>query len=179
MCRNILTFGTLFSFLIFIISCSTIRTTSTKDFPISPTSEIQAKEFPEVFLTKFGEDTYKGKFLSLIGEDLVFLPFPYWNVETLKINLNNIHSIQLVKKNSPGLLGFASGFAYSFIIFGIIGASGAKYDRDYEEALVRSFNIGLTGALLGLAIAGAKSEYKFYKMSESEKISAARKIMGY
>jgi len=184
MAKKILTFIYLLLFLNFIISCTSIGTTSTRDVSISPTYEIQAKKFLEVELITSEGDIHKGKLISLRGKNLWFSPFPYWNVELLEITLDDIYSIKLPKKGSKAISGMAGGFGWTFIIVGAIAGLTSKYDEDYEEALLGSAvvgaGIGLIGALVGaLADIGTKSEYKFYKMDEWEKTRAARRIMGY
>jgi hypothetical protein len=183
MAKRNLAFIYLLLFLNFIMSCTSIGTTSARDVSISPTSEIQAKRFPEVELITSEGDILKGKLISLRGKDVMFSPFPYWNVELFEIKLDNIHSIKLPKKGSKAMSGMTSGFAWTFIIVGALAGVSSKYDEDFEEALLGSTILGagagLIGTLVGaLADAGTKSEYKFYKMSESEKIRAVRKIMG-
>lgn len=184
MAKKILTFFNILIFMNLIISCTSPGTTSTRDVSISPTYEIQAKRFPEVELITSEEDIHKGKLISLRGKDLQFSPFPYWNVELFEITLDDIYSIKLPKKGSKAISGMAGGFGWTFIVVGVLAGATSKYDEDFEAALLGSAmigaGVGLIGALLGaLADIGTKSEYKFYKMDEWEKIRAVRKIMGY
>ncbi len=183
MYRILFAFCTLLIFLILIVSCTPIGTKSTREFSISPTSEVQAKRFPEVELITSEGDILKGKLISLRGKDLAFSPFPYWNVELLEIKLDDIHSIKLPRKGSKATSGMLSGFAWTFIIVGGVAGASSKYNEDFEEALIGSTILGagagLIGALVGaLADVGTKSEYKFYKLDEREKIKAVKKIMG-
>jgi hypothetical protein len=182
--KNKLAIFTLLIFLNFIICCTTTEIKSANHVPISPTLEIQAKKFPEVELTTSKGNIHKGKIISLRGEDLLLSPFPYWNVELLKINMNEIHYIKLLKKKSKATSGMLSGFAWTFIIIGILAGAGSRYDEDYEEALLGSAVTGAVGGLIGFAIggiaqAGTKSEYEFFKMPDSKKVYAIKKIMGY
>jgi len=175
---------TLLFFLNFILSCTTITTSGGINIKTTSTSEFIAKKLPELELITTGGEFHRGKLLNLIGMDVLFSPFPYWNVETLKIHFDKIHTIKLAKKGSKAGSGFAHGFGWTFIFIGVLGAANSKYDRDFENALGASAGAGLFGGLLGLVIGGlakaaTKSQYKFYKMSDSEKTKAVLKIMGY
>jgi len=175
---------TLLFFLNFILSCATRTTSSGINIKTTSTSEFIAKKLPELELITTRGELHRGKLLSLIGKDVLFSPFPYWNVETLKIHLDKIHSIKLAKKGGKAGSGFAHGFGWTFIIIGVIGAATSKYDEDFSAALGGSAAAGLIGGLLGLVIGGVakaatKSQYKFYNMSDSEKTKTVLKIMGY
>jgi len=175
---------TLLFFLNFILSCATRTTFSGINIKTTSTSEFIAKKLTELELITTGGEIHRGKLLNLIGKNVLFSPFPYWNVETLKIHLNKIHTIKLAKKGSKAGSNFAHGFGWTFIIIGVIGVASSKYDKDFEEFLGVSAVAGLMGGLLGLVIGGVakaatKSEYKFYKMSDTEKTKAVLKIMGY
>ena len=151
---------------------------------VPPTYEFQAKKFPEVELIMLEGDIHKGKIISLRGEDLLFSPFPYWNVDLLKISLDGIYSIKLIKRGSKIGKGASFGFALSFIVIGAIAGAYAKYDEDYEEALLGSAVSGAVGGLLGVAIGGiaeaaTKSKYELHKMPDSKKAEAVKKIIGY
>lgn len=170
--------------LSFLLSCTSstvpLKTEATKG---TPSSRIEAAKFEEVELITTKGDSYKGKVLSLEGENIEFLPFPYWNVDRLTLNLDEIHSIKLVKKRSGIGTGLLSGFAWPFIIIGTIGGAGSRYNEDYEESLFVSTIIGGAGGLLGLVIGaiadiGTKTKYEFTRMTRQEKEHAVREIMG-
>jgi len=184
MSKKFLTFLTLVLFMNFLISCTIIGNHSNDKIRGTYSfSKITANKFPEIQLITTSGDPYKGKLLSLEGEKLKLLPFPYWNVESVEIDIDEIHSIELMKKDSKAGKGAAQGFAYTFLIVGIIAGLDSEYDEDYEDALVGATILGAFGGLLGLIIGGAsslasKTKYEFYKMSLGEKIRAIRKIMG-
>jgi len=184
MSKKISTIITLAIFINFIISCSTIRTVNRNEVvEIAPSVKIKAVKLQEVQLTTTrGELT--GKLLSLEGEILQMLLFPYWDVEPINIDLNEIYSIKLMKKNSrAGKNAAASGFAWGFLITGIATGLDSEYDEDFEDALLGSAIIGGFIGLLGFVIGGlsdiaTKSKYYFFQMSNSEKIRVIKKIMG-
>jgi len=183
MSKNISTIITLAIFINFIISCSTIRTVNRNEVvEIAPSVKIKAVKLQEVQLTTTrGELT--GKLLSLEGESLQMLLFPYWDVEPINIDLNGIYSIKLMKKNSRAGKGAASGFAWGFLITGIASGLDSEYDEDFEDALIGGAIVGGFIGLLGFVIGGlsdiaTKSKYYFFQMSNSEKIRVIKKIMG-
>lgn len=184
MSKKTLTLITLTFFINFLISCSTTTTqTGTEVFKSSPSSVIEAKKLQEVQLITASGEIHRGKLSRLEGRDLVLLPFPYWNIEPIKIDLDEIHSIKLVKKSKKAGKGFAGGFAWGFIIIGTLAGLSSRYDEDFQMALLGSAVSGAFFGFLGFLIGGisdisAKSEYDFSKMPDSEKIRAIKKIMG-
>jgi hypothetical protein len=175
---------TLLFLLSFIVSCFSssvpIKTEVTKG-TLSP--RLEALKFEEVELVTAEGERHRGKVVSLEGESIEFRPFPYWNVELIKLNLDDIHSIKLTKKRSGAANGFASGFGWAFIFAGTIGGAGSKYNVDYENALLASAIVGGAGGLIGLAIGAIRDfsirkKFDFFKMSGEKKEQAIRKIMG-
>ena len=185
MAKRIFASFTLLFYLNFIISCYTSEITSSDEsVKIFPTSEIVAKKFPEIELKTAERKIPKAKLLRVVGKKVSLVPFPYWDVEIKNIDLNEIYSIKMLKKGNKAVNGFASGFGWTFIIIGTIGALASKYNEDFETSLYISAGAGLSGGLLGLLIGaasaiGTKTEYQFIKMSDSQKIRALKKIMGY
>ena len=185
MAKRIFASFTLLFFLNFIISCYTSEITSSDEsVKIFPTSEIVAKKFPEIELKTAERKIPRAKLLRVVGKKVSLLPFPYWDVEILNIDLNEIYFIKLLKKRNNAANGFASGFGWTFMISGTLGALSSRYNKDFETALFMSVGVGLSGGLLGFLIGaaskiGTSTEYEFIKMSDSQKIRALEKIMGY
>lgn len=185
MAKRIFASFTLLFFLNFIISCYTSEITSSdENVKIFPTSEIVAKKFPEIELKTAERKIPRAKLLRVVGKKISLLPFPYWDVEIKNIDLNEIYSIKVLKKSNHAANGFANGFGWVFMIFGILGALNSKYNEDFEDSLYISAGVGLSGGLLGFLIGaastiGTSTEYEFIKMSDSQKIRALEKIMGY
>jgi hypothetical protein len=143
-----------------------------------------AKEFPEIKLITTAGEAHSGKLTRLEGEMVTLLPFPYWNLEAVQINVEDIHLIQMPKTGSKIGKGFLTGFGVGFIVTGVFGGALSKYNVDYQWALAGSFGAGAIGGGIGLLIgaisdAGAKDKYEFYNMSQTEKVKAIKKIMGY
>ena len=184
MTQKILTYLLLAFFTIFTIGCATVPLS---DAPISSSlhslGKVEAKKFPEVRLVTIGGDQNKGKILSLEGDTVTFSPFPYWNVEPLRIGLDEIHSIEMTEKKSAAGLGFLHGFGWVTLAGGILGAINSKYDVDYQNAMWEAPGIGLFGGLLGLAIGGitdlaTRTKYDLSKLSKDKKIQTLMAIMG-
>jgi hypothetical protein len=168
----------LFHFLL-LIGCAT---TSIKTEP-GPNPRIVAEEFPEVELRTIKGESHLGKLIEFENETLELLPYPYWSVDSIGIGLDEIESIKLRTKKSHAGGAFASGFGISFIVIGLIAGGASKYDEDYEAALLGSAagaaTIAGVAGLIGLiADASRRSNYKFQKMTYTEKIQSLRSIMG-
>lgn len=174
----------LFILLSFMLSCAGSRApVRTEDPREALSSGGEAAKFEEVVLTTSNGDIHKGKIVSLNGEAIEFRPYPYWNVELVRLHLDEIHSIKLPKKGSRAGKGFVSGFGWSFMIVGSIAGASSKYDEDYEGALLGSLVLGGAAGLIGFLVgalqdASTKTNYEFAGMSREEKERAVRKIMG-
>ena len=184
MTRINITFITIALFINFIVSCSTVGTFNRNEI-INPTLNIKltATKTQELEIITTIGDSHVGKILSLEGERVKLLAFPYWNVTPIEIDMAEIYKIKVMKKDHKAGKGAATGFAAVFSLFGLIGLGNSKYDVDYEDALKGSLVLGGLGGLLGLIIGGissisVRSQYNFYDMSKEEKIKAIKKIMG-
>ncbi len=185
MSKKTLTFIILLIFLNFLITCTTIRTAGPNEaIETYPSIKVKATKFQEVQLTTVDNKVSTGMMLSLEGENLLLSPVPYWNVDPIEIDLDEIRSIKLMKKGSKWGKGFIWGFTLGFIAIGGIALTSPdlKYDEDYSDALTCSALGGGGGGLLGLIIGGLislgkKSSYDFFKMSKKEKIFALQEIM--
>ena len=176
--------GTLIVFVLFLIDCATTETYQEQSvLNNAPSGKLMPREFQEIRLVTSAGETYQGKLTGFEGDTVILLPYPYWNVEPLKINLSEIHVIQTEKKGGGAGKGFLNGLAWTYIICGILSGVSSQYNTDYQLALAGSAALGLIGGLIGLAVGGisdaaAKTQYEFYGMSRVEKIAAIRKLMG-
>lgn len=179
------TFITLLILLNFLMACTSTKTASPYEtIETYPSAKIWAAKVQEVQLTTVDNRVSRGMILRLEGENLFLSPVPYWNVDPIEIDLDEIRSIKLVK-NGPNMgKGFIWGLSLGFITTGglALALGDLKYDEDYEEALGYSLagagGAGLLGATIGGILSlGKKSRYNLEKMSKKEKIEALRKIM--
>jgi hypothetical protein len=185
MLKKTLTFIILIIFLNFLITCTTIRTTGPNEkIETYPSIKIKATKFQEVKLTTADHKVRTGMILSLEEDNVHLSPVPYWNVDPIEIDLDEIRTIKLIEKMGAWGKGFVWGSTLGFIAAGGLALTGGnlKYDEDYEEALTLGAAGAGAGGLLGLIIGGVvslakKSSYDFYKMSKEEKILALQKIM--
>ncbi len=172
-------------FLHFLLACSTTNTQhKTANFDFSSQGYLETQTFGEIKIIMQSGDIHRGKIISLEKEDMRFLPFPYWNVEYKKIYMPDISSIETMKKKGNPGKAFAYGFGVTFILIGAIAAGSSKYDEDYEMGLAGSAAAAGTVGLLSLVISGIstlskKSKFDFTKMSDQEKVSTIKKIIGY
>jgi hypothetical protein len=124
----------------------------------------------------------RAKLTRLEGERIVFLPFPYWNVDSRTVSVNEINSIHVLNKKSSVGRGVLSGVGWTACIFGFLGLVSSEYDEDYRGLLWAAPLGGvIIGAPIGLlieAMASTPSPYYFTKMNPNEKYAVLRRIMG-
>ncbi len=185
MSKKALTYIILLSFFNFHITCTTIKTAGPDEaVETYPSVNIKATKFQEVRLTTVDNEVQTGMMLSLEGDNLLLSPVPYWNVDPIEIDLDEIRSIKLMGKKGAWGKGFVWGSTLGFIAAGGIALADGnlQYDEDYSDALTYSLlagvGVGLLGLIVGgLASSGKKSSYDFFKMSKKEKILALQEIM--
>lgn len=184
MFKKFITILTILFYTYFLFACTTTSYNRSKGGTVtSPNTAFKAKKFPEILIHTSDRGTYKGKMVTLEGKEIGFLPSPYWNKNSIKIDLNKVHSIELEKKGSSAANGFAGGFAFGFLVIGIVAGLSSEYNVDYENALLGAAVVGLGVGLLGLIIGaiadtGKKSKYELHKLPDPEKIRAIQYIMG-
>lgn len=143
----------------------------------------EALKFDEVQVITLKGDIYRGKIVGQWAGSIDFRPIPFWNVELIRLNLDEIRGIELVNRPSRAGKGFIKGFGWTFTIVGGIFGMGSKYDVDYENALLGSAMVGAAGGVIGFLVgvigdASTKTRFDFTSMSAEEKTRAVRKIMG-
>lgn len=146
---------------------------------------VEAKALPEVRIEAGGNPGFAGKVTGLENSTVRVLPAPYWNVETLRIDLSEISSIVLPgKKRTVGRAG-AYGLGIGFLVVGGLGlaAGESKYDEDYQLGLRVSVAYGAASGLVAATVAaliGSKPEktYVFARMTAEEKAAAILDLMG-
>ena len=144
---------------------------------------VEAKALPEVRIEAAGNPGFTGKVTGLENSSVRVLPAPYWNVETLRIDLAEISSIVLPGKKGRVGRAAASGLGIGFLVTGAIAAAASQYDDDYQIGLVGSAAVGVTLGLMAGAIAAlssSKSEktYVFKGMTPEQKAAAILDLMG-
>jgi hypothetical protein len=172
------------AFLLFLTGCATnemirvvpLRTESGNLANI-------ARVLPELELITTAGDTFQGKLTRREGGAVILRPFPYWNVEEVRVLIEEIHTIKLSGSKNGAIRGAANGAGSIFLISGILGGLTSKYDVDYEWALLGSGILSALGGLAGLVIgaiadAAEKTNFDFYAMTPPEKEAALKKIMG-
>lgn len=181
--KKILVYLTLAFFVIFTINCATVPPSGPRSSSLRSLGKIEATEFPEIRLVTTGGDQNKGKILNLEENTVTFLPFPYWNVEPLRIGIDEIHSIERTQAKNGASLGFFHGFGWVTLSVGILGGASSKYDVDFKNAMLFAPLAGLMGGLVGLAIGGirdlaTRTKYDFSSLSKDAKIMTLMAIMG-
>lgn len=144
---------------------------------------VEAKALPEVRIEAGGNPGFTGKVTGLENSTVRVLPAPYWNVETLRIDLAEVSSIVLPGKKRNVGQATAYGLGIGFLVAGGLVAAVSKYDDDYQIGLAFG---GAGAAVSGLVVAAiaalsrSKSEitYVFKGMTPEQKAAAILDLMG-
>ena len=150
--------------------------------PLVATTSGATRPANEVLLTARGAPPALGKLVGIDGEDVTFLPSPYWNLAPRSLKVGDIVTIQVTDRKRN--LGRAAGlsFAAGFVLTGAIGGAAAKYNEDYQAALVGAGVLGAAAGLVGLAVGGIMdasqtSTYHFDRMKPTEKREAVQRLV--
>ena len=177
--KPILSFILPLLYLSLLMGCATTPIKMESD----PNPNFVARRFPEVELRTVRGESCLGKLIKFENQTLIFLPFPYWNVDSINVSLDEIDTIKMSAQRSVGGRAFLAGFGISFFLGGIVLGAASKYDEDYQLALAASavgaVAAGAVAGLVGLAADVARrSRYEFQTMTYAEKIQTLRSIMG-
>lgn len=147
-----------------------------------PSALVEAKALPEVRIEAGGNPGFVGKITGLENRTVRVLPAPYWNVETLRIDLSEISSIVLPGKKRSAGRATAYGLGIGFLVGGGLIAASSKYDEDYGWGLLGGVSVGAFSGLVTLAVAamiGSKPEKTcvFAGMTAEEKAAAILDLM--
>ena len=136
----------------------------------------------EVLLTLRDEPLVLGKLIGIDGEQVEFLPSPYWNVATRHVALGEIVTVEV--RDRKRTLGRATGasFATGFVVIGVACGAGAKYNNDYQDCLAGSVVLGAAAGLVGLAVgaivdASHPGTYHFDRMDPAEKRKTVQRLL--
>ncbi|MBE3110194.1 MAG: hypothetical protein IMZ46_06715 [Acidobacteria bacterium] len=184
MSRKTATYLALLASLHFTVGCAAKRVYGPGEGVAQlPPVLVEAKALPEVRIEAGGNPGFAGKIIGLENRTVRVLPAPYWNVETLRIDLAEITSIVLPgKKRSVGRAA-AYGLGIGFLVAGGIAAAASKYDEDYQAALILAPAGGATVGLVAMVVSalsrsGNEISYDLSSMSDEEKAAAILKLMG-
>jgi hypothetical protein len=184
MAKKFFSVFTLFLSAYFLISCVTTRPSRWSEESRVPTSlTIQAEKYPEVLLKEKGGISKIVKIFKLEGGKVVYLPSPYWNVQPMAIDFDQISSIELTEVKRKGGSWFLGGLLLGYYVAGISGLVTSQYNVDYEHAVANSFYAGMACGLLSMTIGGIfnprpRTKFNFSNMSMTEKIVCLKNIMG-
>jgi hypothetical protein len=136
----------------------------------------------EVLLTARGEPPILGKLRGIDGDDVTFLPSPYWNVAARSMKIDDIVTIHVTDQRSR--VGRAAGLSFvtGFVLTGAICGVNAKYNEDYSGCLVAAGVIGGAAALVGLAVGSLvdldhPKTYNLDRMKPEEKRAAVQRLV--
>ncbi len=141
-------------------------------------------KFPEVRLTdKSGTEKWV-KLLSLEGNALTVLPFPYWQTEAEIITIDQIYMLKIKKHTFPALTWSLATAEIAYMLVASVAGSRAHYDGDYQAA-VGLGALGGSAAGLGMLLLHGfelkemfQPEYYFPLMTEQKRLRTIKNIMG-
>ena len=135
-----------------------------------------------VTITDRSGTKFIGNFSELKGNSLLLKPpGPYWSDEYMMVNLNEITKVEVERKFNIrrcvidcAMIGFLSGAMYSFNDY------KPEYNTDYLLPILTGFGGGILGIPVGAFIGtvlGINKRVDFSKLSETEKMKEAQKLM--
>lgn len=191
--KRILPLAVLGAFLFSLAGCALQRPPDAEALKMIPSGPLEAKIFPEIEISAgpFDNSVVRGKILELSGTSIKFLPYPYGDKTPIEVEIRDIRAVKLLDKRNWIPLDFFTGamlgFTVGFIVETRANGTNANhyYKEDYENSRHLAWSKGLVGGLLGMVlgivstvIQNTAKTSNYSKMSESEKITALRKIMG-
>jgi hypothetical protein len=150
--------------------------------PVVATTSGATRPANEVLLTARGEPPVLGKLAGIDGEDVTFLPSPYWNAASRSLKVDDIVTIHVTDRKGHAGRAFGLSFATGFVLTGAICGAAAKYNEDYTDCLLGAGILGVAAGLVGLAVGGAvdlgqTKTYRFDGMKPTEKREAVQRLV--
>jgi hypothetical protein len=191
--KQILSLAVLGSILFSLVGCALQRSYDADALKTIPLLPMTAKIFPEIEISAGPLDNsiVRGKILELSGTSIKFLPYPYGDKTPIEVEIKDIRSVKLLDKRNwiplDAFTGAMLGFTVGFIVETRANGTNPNnhYKEDYENSRHLAWSKGFVGGLIGMVlgivstvIQNTAKTSNYSKMSESEKITALRKIMG-
>jgi hypothetical protein len=152
--------------------------------PVVATTSGATRPANEVLLTARGEPPALGKLAGIDGEDVTFLPSPYWNAAARSLKVDDIVTIHVTDRKSH--VGRVAGLSFTtgFVLTGGICGAAAKYNNDYTDCLLGAGVLGAVAGLLGLAVGGLADlsqtkTYDFDRMKPTERREAVQRLVAH
>jgi hypothetical protein len=140
-----------------------------------PENEMLAEEMPEVAITTTDHSWERVKIIRLIGRELTMLPYPYWNVDVLKIDPEQITTIKNIGKKYHTPISAISVFNVTFGIWGVLGALFSQYEGEYQDKLNGALRISAFFGIMSLFI-GILKDAESHKKWELKGLSTAKRL---
>jgi hypothetical protein len=117
-----------------------------------------------------------------MNDTVTVIPYPFWNVESHQINIDDIVSIEVPKKRANIGKNFTIGFSVGFTTIGILGLLASEYDDEYVLSLMASSLGGLVMGGLGCCLGGiadmrSRSYFHFGEMTRPQKIELLNNLI--
>ena len=165
--------ATLILYLNFLLGCATTgpvnRQTSSEE---TGATKLMAVRMPEALLVIGNDSAERGKIISMDGDLIEFLPFPYWQMDSKSVSIGEITSIKVIEQQQNAIKGLSYGFASGVLLLGALGAAKSRYNTDFQIVLIGSALLGVVTGFIGLLI-GASSTIRSY--SHFQELSAEKK----
>ena len=197
MAKKIASILTLVSFLTFCIGCSSSGLRAGESgIQTDPEKEYISKRMPRVFITAASLDHTEARLISLQGNTLRVRPYPLVGLNLLKVDIEDIVSIEHKPGKIAPWLAIGSGFVSSALTFTIFFKSMSNKEASNNNGFAQLFEvigalllgIGLTamafpvgmigGSLIGKSIDDSGQQvFDFRGLSASERKTILRKLM--
>jgi hypothetical protein len=134
-----------------------VTTHSIVDTPESPVAYappavVSAVTWPEMII-RTGITSYpRVKILSMTGDSMMFVEYPYWKVKPLTIAIDDLTSLRKGNRLPHCATWGAAGFGIAFLAAGIAFLPGCRYDEDYRFALPVSTILGILSGIFGFTV---------------------------
>jgi len=181
--NKVLPSTTMVYFLLLVFGCTSMSVPPGQTQYNLPENELLAREMPELSIVTADRLLERVKVASLLGNELSILPFPYWNVETIKINIEEITTIWLLNVKMRSGTNALATLNITFGIMGTIFAINAEYDRDYKNGLATTAILALVGGVVvglgsGIVDASKRKKWDFTKLTQPQRLGVLLQIMG-
>lgn len=119
------------------------------------------------------------RIVQIVNDTVIVIPYPFWNVESHQIHIDDIVSIVVPKERGYLVKGCTISFSVCFTAIGVLGLLASKYNDDYELALMCSllFGLGISGGAGCLGGIPSSKQFRFREMTKPQKIQQLNNIV--
>jgi len=180
--NKVLPSTTLVYFLLLVFGCTSMSVPPGQTQYDLPEKELLAREMPELSIVTADRLLERVKVVSLLGNEVSVLPFPYWNVETIKINIEKITIIRILNVKKFNIPNALTAFNITFAVLGLPPAITANYKDTYESGLATAsgvaIRVGIAALFMVFLSSLTRKKWNFTELSPSKRLAVLMQIMG-